>query len=323
MKKLSVLSLLLVIAVMFSACGASVAEKIEVEYGAPQFNGGDFKYFSTADDAGIYYTKEESETVELAGGSHTYSSSIADADRDVAFKEEKLVYTSRVILESEDFDAASESLHQTVKSLGGIIVSESAYNLNNVNSKGFRTLSMTVRIPQANYDAFLSGISESYNVASINNSVQNLTESYYDNENRLKSYRIQEERLFAMLEKAENVSEMLEIEARLCDVQYQIEALTNTQTTIDNDVKYATFYLDLNEVTKYTTPTPKTFNDRLAETLRESGEMFIEFLENALFALIFLAPYITILAVFIIVLAIVVKHRRKKFEAKKENKDEK
>ena len=62
-----------------------------------------------------------------------------------------------------------------------------------------------------------------------------------------------------MLESAETVSEMLEIESRLCDVQYQIESLTNTQRTIDNDVRYATFNLTLSEVTKYTTPAPKTF----------------------------------------------------------------
>ncbi len=322
MKKLSVLSLLLTVAVMFSACGATVSNRMEMEYGAPQFNGSDFKYFATADDAGIYYTKEETQTVVLDRDSITYSSSVSGTGGDVVLKEEKLVYTSNVTLETEDFDTASETLHQTIKSLGGIIVSESAYNLNNVNSKGFRTLNMTVRIPQANYDAFLAGISETYNVASINNSVQNLTERYYDNENRLKSYRIQEERLFAMLEKAENVSEMLEIESRLCDVQYEIEALTNAQNTIDNDVKYSTFYLNLNEVTKYTSPTPKTFGDRLAETFKNSGEMFTEFLEGALFALIFLAPYLVIIAVFVIVLVIIIKHRKKKLAAKKENKDE-
>lgn len=316
MKKLSVVSLLLVVCVILCACGKSVTESMDVEYGMPQVNG-DFKYFGS-DDAGIFYSKNESETVMLdsaatAGGSTA---------QNITFTEEKLVYTSNVTLETEDFDTASDKLHATIKSFGGIIVSESAYNLNSIN-KGYRSLNMTVRIPQENYDAFLSGISESYNVASINNSVQNLTERYYDNENRLKSYRIQEERLFAMLEKAENVGEMLEIEARLCDVQYQIEALTNTQTTIDNDVKYATFYLNLNEVTKFTTPTPKTFGDRLSETFKDSGEMFAEFLEGTLFFIIMFAPYLVIIAVFVTVLVIIIKHRKKKLSAKKENKDEK
>ncbi len=319
MKKLSVISLLLVVAVMFSACGASVAESMDYGYR------GDLKNsYAVLDDADVYFAQNESEKVTVENGSFQYSSVTASGTGgDIVFKEEKLVYTSRVTLETEDFDTATDTLHSTIKSLGGIIVSENAYNLNSINSKGFRTLSMTVRIPQENYDTFLSGISEAYNVASIQNSVQNLTERYYDNENRLKSYRIQEERLFAMLEKAETVTEMLEIESRLCDVQYEIEALTNTQTTIDNDVKYATFHLDLNEVTKYTSPAPKTFGDRLSETISESGELFAEFLEGTLFSLILLAPYLVIIAVFVIVIVIVVKHRKKKAAAKKEIKDEK
>ena len=125
-----------------------------------------------------------------------------------------------------------------------------------------------------------------------------------------------------MLEKAENVGEMLEIEARLCDVQYNIEALTNAQNTIDNDVKYATFYLNLNEVTKYTSPTPKTFSDRLSETVKESGEMFTEFLEGSLFFIILFAPYLVIIAVFVIGFVVAAKQRKKKLAAKKEKKDE-
>ena len=91
-----------------------------------------------------------------------------------AVQEEKLVYTSRVTLEAEDFDAASDSLHASIHALGGIIISENARNLNKISYNGYRSLDMTVRIPQENYDAFLSGLSESYNVASIQNTVDNL-----------------------------------------------------------------------------------------------------------------------------------------------------
>ena len=115
-----------------------------------------------------------------------------------------------------------------------------------------------------------------------------------------------------MLEKAGTVEEMLKIEERLCDVQYQIEALTNTQRTIDNDVKYATFYLNLNEVTKYTSPAPKTFGDRLGDTISESGESFLEVLEGLLFVFIYLAPYLAILAVILAVLILLVKRSNKK-----------
>ena len=224
---------------------------------------------------------------------------------------EKLVYTANVTLESEDFDTASDALHAKITALGGIIVSENAYNLNG-SGYGSRTMDMTVRIPQESYDAFLEGLSGICNVAAVNRDVENLTERYYDNENRLKSYRIQEERLFAMLEKAENVSEMLEIESRLCDVQYQIEALTNTQRTIDNDVRYATFNLTLEEVKKFTTPAPETFGDKFKETVTDSADNFRTFAENLLFVFVYALPYLLCIAVVAVIVVVIVKAANKK-----------
>lgn len=313
MKKLSILSLSLVLCILLSACGASVANDRKTE-SAPMR--GDVYYSASMDGAAM----DKMAMIEAEESLNYGAVTAGSTNGTVEYVEEKLVYTSRVTLETEEFETANESLHGTIASLGGIIVSENAYNLSEV---GYRSLSMTVRIPQENYDTFLSGLSESFNVASIQNSVDNMTERYYDNENRLKSYRIQEERLFAMLEKAETVKEMLEIESRLCDVQYQIESLTNTQRTIDNDVKYATFYLNLNEVTKYTTPAPKTFGDRLGETISESGETFLDFLEGLLFMFIYLAPYLVIVGVVVIIIVIAVKSSgKKKAKKESENKNE-
>ncbi len=309
MKKLALVSLCLVLCVLCSACGSSVAyDKAET---APMRGNAQFTYSAAMDGKNDMVMIEAEESL-------SYGSTATGAGN-VTYTEEKLVYTSRVTLETEDFDTANKSLHNTISSLGGIIVSENASNLSNV---GYRVLSMTVRVPQEHYDAFLSGLSESYNVASVQNTVDNMTERYYDNENRLKALRIQEERLFAMLEKAENVKEMLEIESRLCDVQYEIEALTNTQRTIDNNVKYATFHLNLHEVTKYTSPAPKTFGDRLGETIKDSGELFAEFGEGVLFGLIYFIPYAVILGVIAIIVVASVKRSKKKAKKEAEAQDE-
>lgn len=308
MKKLALISLMIVLCLALTSCGASHSLKAEM---APSYDdGGDFFY--SANDI----VMEESKTESLNYGSTAGSLVGTPMEAPDTIREEKLVYTSFVTLEAEDFDKASDNLHTAIKSYGGIIISENARNLNTVSYSGYRSLEMTVRIPQEHYDAFLSGLSESYNVASIRNSVSNLTETYYDNENRLKSYRIQEERLFSMLEQAKTVEEMLKIEERLCDVQYQIESLTNTQRTIDNDVKYSTFHLNLNEVTKYTSPAPKTFGDRLGDTVKNSGETFLEVLEGLLFVFIYLAPYLAIFAVILSIVILLVKRSNKKRLAK-------
>lgn len=323
MKKLTLISSALALSVMLSACSAS-KEAMTDKNAADRGNDDFYNVYYTQNEV-AYDKVEKEESMSMSGALNYGSTADSATGSSATIREEKLVYTSRVTLETEDFDTANKTLHDTIKSLGGIIISENAYNLNSVNNSGLRSIDITVRIPQESYETFLAGMEDSYNVASVQNTVDNLTDYYYDNENRLRSYRVQEERLFAMLEKAETVEEMLKIEERLCDVQYQIEALTNTQNTIDNDVKYSTFYIDLNEVTKYTTPAPKTFGDRFNETVKDSVEAFAEFSESLLFMIIYTAPYIVIFAV-ALVIGIIVAKKKKRAKAKaasEEKNDEK
>lgn len=299
MKKLSLVTAAWLLCTSLASCGAIAPGKV--------YSASEDMYFDTTSESynieyGLHYAGSSMDILE---------SSVADDSNVEVLREEKLVYTANVTLESEDFDTAADALHQKISALGGIIVSENAYNLNG-KGYGTRSMDMTVRIPQESYDAFLGGLSDICNIASVNRYVENLTERYYDNENRLKSYRIQEERLFAMLEKTESVSEMLEIESRLCDVQYQIESLTNTQRSIDNDVRYATFNLTLAEVKKLTTPEPETFGDRLTEVIGDSAENFSSFAENLLFVLVYALPYLLCIAIAIVVILVIVKLSQKK-----------
>ncbi len=308
MKKLAILAAALLLCASLASCGAAAG-----------------KNESYRDSSDLYYAETTAANYDIgylepsASGDSYKSENTDSAGMPSAnpVREEKLVYTASVTLESEDFEAASDALHQKIASLGGIIVSENAYNLNK-KGYGSRSMDMTVRIPQENYETFLAGLSDICNVAAVNRYVENLTERYYDNENRLKSYRIQEERLFAMLEKAESVTEMLEIESRLCDVQYQIEALTNTQRTIDNDVRYSTFNLTLTEVKKFTTPEPETFGDKFKEAVGGSVESFGIFSENLLFFFIYVLPYLLCVAVVIVVVLVIVKVSKKKKEKKQD-----
>ncbi len=307
MKKLAILAAAILLCTSLVSCGAAAGKN-------ESYRDSDLYYAeTTAANYDIGYL-EPSASADSYESENTDSAGMPSAN---PVREEKLVYTASVTLESEDFEAASDALHQKIASLGGIIVSENAYNLNK-KGYGSRSMDMTVRIPQENYETFLAGLSDICNVAAVNRYVENLTERYYDNENRLKSYRIQEERLFAMLEKAESVTEMLEIESRLCDVQYQIEALTNTQRTIDNDVRYSTFNLTLTEVKKFTTPEPETFGDKFKEAVGGSVESFGVFSENLLFFFIYVLPYLLCVAVVIVIVLVIVKVSKKKKEKKQQ-----
>lgn len=280
MKKtvLALLSLLICLCVV--SCGAASSYPSFSPDNAYRISEGTKSVYAAADmaDGGFSYAMAEVAQEKASAASDAPSS-------------EKMVYYSTVSMETSEFTKASNALHRMIETYHGIIANENVYDL----GSNYSRLNMTVRVPQENYNAFLDGLSADYHVVSVSNRVDNMTEAYYDNENRLKAYRVQEERLLQLLAKADTVSDMLEIEARLCDVQYEIESLTNTQRKIDNDVKYATFTLNLSEVVEFTDPAPRTFGDRLSDAFKASVSAFRAFAEGLLFALIFVAPYLIIL----------------------------
>ena len=71
-------------------------------------------------------------------------------------------------------------------------------------------------------------------------STQDVTSAYVDVEARLKSLKLQEERLYAMMEQAGDLETLLAIQNQLTEVQYQIESYTAPQRTYDDLISYST-----------------------------------------------------------------------------------
>ena len=94
----------------------------------------------------------------------------------------------------------------------------------------------------------MSGAGELGNVLSLNRRQEEITEAYYDTEARLTALKTQEERLLAIMEKAETLDDIIRLEDALSDVRYQIESLSGTMRRYDNLVEMATVEVSLREV---------------------------------------------------------------------------
>lgn len=259
--------------------------------------------------------------------SNSYESEIGEFVPADDGKEEKLVYSSNIDLETKDIQKTIDDVHAKIKAVDGIIQNESMKNLNSIareedwynrynNAYGY----IYVRIPQAKLNEFMDGLgsSEIYVVTDTSNSVENMTDIYYDNEARLKSLRTQESRLLYFMENATSIPDMLDIESRLADIQYKIDSITNSQLEIDNDVKYSKVQINIEEVVRYTepTPNPQNFWERLKEYFDNSGDAFLENMEGLLAGVIYYGPYLVIVCVLFIIL----KHISKKRKSKKNTK---
>lgn len=103
-----------------------------------------------------------------------------------------------------------------------------------------------------------------------------------------------------MLEKCETIEDMITVEQRLSEVQYELNNLQTSRRYMDMDVAYSYVNITISEVMEYRQDNEpvrrNTFVDRLKNTIRSTGRGFLYFLEALLFLVISLMPYLLIIA---------------------------
>ena len=77
-----------------------------------------------------------------------------------AAESSKIIYTANLTLESKDYDAARAALDAALAEAGGYLESSDEY----ANSGSRRSLSLTLRVPQENYESFLAAVAATGNV---------------------------------------------------------------------------------------------------------------------------------------------------------------
>ncbi|MBQ6222220.1 MAG: DUF4349 domain-containing protein [Solobacterium sp.] len=224
---------------------------------------------------------------------------------------EKLVYTGNLTIETLDYAETLKTIRARIQELKGII--EYEYETNNDRSwyrpdygKGTSYMEMTVRIPTNSFQDFMNNMEGSGKVTNRSTNVENISRQYADNEAVITALRKQEERLLEMMDKAETIEDMIAIEARLTDVQTELNRKLSYKSSMDTDVEYSTVHLYINEVAEYT-PDPEiqrrgTFMYRLEKNLKEAWREFQDYLEGLLFGIIHLIPFLLVFVPVILLL---------------------
>ena len=239
----------------------------------------------------------------------------------------KLIKTYSIYAETENFDDFVAATEARINSLQGYIQNMDSFNGSNYNGKkGSRYCNLTVRVPAKRLDEFVNFVGESANVTNKNLNVEDVTLQYVDTESRKKTYEIQRDRLNALLEKADNTTEITEILNSLAEVEYKLESQASQLRTYDNLVDYATVYLNISEVTKYTPPEPEKYWDRVKRSFSNGVENFVEGVQDFFVGFVGALPGLVAFAVFavivILIIRAIVKSGNKKREAKREKRAE-
>ncbi|MBP0961545.1 MAG: DUF4349 domain-containing protein [Oscillospiraceae bacterium] len=245
---------------------------------------------------------------------------------------EMLVYSCSMGIDVLEFDPAIESFRATLKQYQGFVESEQFNDGGNSSrwydkdAQKWCTYQATVRVPSRVYDDFCSQISELGDLRSKNASAENVSQEYSDLSTTLKIYEQKENRYLELLAKAQDEVNAVAIEEKLTSVQIEIAKLKTRMNQIKTDVAYSYVYVTINEVKEYQAEPvhTDTFGERLANTLKDAGQGFLNFLENLLFFLIYAVPYLLLIGLGLFLFVKIVKalaaansRRKEKKAAKK------
>ena len=217
--------------------------------------------YSMADAGGSAYSAKSA--VNTSGGTLLTSGNVESDTAARTADNAKIIYTAYLSIETKDYDWAYQQLNDTLSSVDGYLESSNEYT---DSTDSTRTLSLTLRVPEGSYDAFVDAAEQAGNVTSKSESADDVTTQYMDIEARLDNLTAQRTRLQELQASADDLTDLLQIESSLSDVQYQIESYQSQLNWYSQQVSYCTVNITLDEVETLTTGT--SFAARLADAAK-------------------------------------------------------
>ena len=227
-----------------------------------------------------------------------------------------VIYNAEMDIRVDNFEKARNALEQKAKEYKGYIVQSNSNRYDGEQQSG----TMTFRIPQEHFNAFLSdaeGLSVQVNNRHV--SGQDVTEEYVDLESRLKSKKAVEARLLDFMQQAQKTEDLLKISSDLADVQEQIEQIAGRKKFLENQTALSTVTITLqeNEVN-----VPKIDNDNL-NTWQKIKKQFADNINILLAAgsgiIVFLVGNLPILMLVGAIVAAIIYFVRKKAGSRQSN----
>ena len=249
-----------------------------------------------------------------SAGSLNNSSAIKVKASSALQSQDKIIRTFYLNVETQAFDSLISKLSSEINRLNGYVENSKISGRSYFDSEGARYADITARIPKEQVDEFVSTVGENANVIDKQESTQNVTLQYTDIESRKKSLEIEQERLFALLEKTDSLESIVTLESRLSEIRYELQNYETTLRTYDNKVEYSTVTLSVQEVKKLTpnVEIKQTVGTRMKNGMNQTMYNLSEGFQNFLVWFVVNLPYLILWAVMIAIIALIVRRILKK-----------
>lgn len=223
----------IIIASVIIASGLAVIQSQKLSYAEPPLERPAFVSPDT-EEADVMYE----ETAESARGFELFPS----GEKAGAPQEPKIIKTSYIYLEVKSFHTAADEVGAIARKYSGYVSDSSVQDY-----EGRKTGYVIIRIPQTAFEDVIKEIEQIGTLKEENVSLEDVTEQYIDVEARLENFKRQEQRYLEILDIAETVEDILEVEQQLERIRGNIESLQGQLNYLDNRIDLSTIHVQLAE----------------------------------------------------------------------------
>ncbi|MCL2438076.1 MAG: DUF4349 domain-containing protein [Coriobacteriia bacterium] len=222
-----------------------------------------------------------------------------------------LIFFAEARLETKNFDQSKVGIESALSEAGGH--TQDSELTGDGSENNLRTYRAVLRVPQDKFEGFVEGITEQGNLLSLSKTGDDVTDTFFDNEARIKILEAEEAELLEFMERAVDMSDLFEIRDRISEVRTDIERLRGQNLMTEDLAAMSTVTVTLTEVQTITPPAEEGFLARAGHTFTASLEAFGNFVQGIALVLIAVLPFaLVFLGIPAVVLVVVLRRYKKK-----------
>lgn len=204
----------------------------------------------------------------------------------------KIVQKADLKMQVPDVAAAADQIIALCSQNGGYTVSSHIYRDGDSVSA-----QLALKVPQAALLPAINSISALGEVTDKVISTQDVSEEYYDSEARLKVLKAKEERLLGLMDKAVNITEIINVENELSKTRSEIEVLSGRLQYLSNATEFSLINITLKQGVPGTVQAPQGTWGKAWQGLVNSLNGVFNFASGTVVFLFTAIPWVVILAV--------------------------
>jgi hypothetical protein len=289
---LGIILAILMIAAVLPAC-ATIKEAVNGEATSAGYSADLAKNesFSAAE------TTTAAETIAaMAQEGEVPASNAADYNKAVAASG-KIIKTASIQIEvtKGEFEKKFFEIATLAEANNGFVSNSQSYS----DSEGKLTSGMiTIRVEQKNFDAVVNKIKLLGTIKSVQLGGTDVTQEYVDLESRLKNLQAQEQVLLDLMKKSTKVTDSIEVQRELSNVQGEVEVIKGRMNYLDNMVSFSTIDVNLAEPQAITESTEGGFLGAVKRGAR--GALTV--VRGMTTVLIVMSPILILIAIILIII---------------------